>query len=176
MVDMEEMLGVVMDILEKMVTEEEATTVPIKIATVIAVMVTVNLWTLGNIFILLMKMQSLKFLVQPVSSSKSGSALLRARLSFIIAPTLTLNIVLVLPNHTLLSSNILKFSLWKATLLHLQFLPSITKGRKQVMKNLMIFNGRVFNALWLLIQMITLILEELFPFALPLNMHQYIKQ
>ena len=122
-----------------------------------------------------MRIQSLRFMVQPGSYSKIVSALLWARLGYIIAPTLPLNIVLVIPKQTLLSPNTMTLPLWKETSPHLQILPEITKGSKQVIKILMIFNGRVSTALWLPIQLILLILDELFPFALPLNMNQYIK-
>ena len=119
-----------------------------------------------------MRIQSLRFMVQPGSYSKIVSALLWARLGYIIAPTLPLNIVLVIPKQTLLSPNTMTLPLWKETSPHLQILPEITKGSKQVIKILMIFNGRVSTALWLPIQLILLILDELFPFALPLNMNQ----
>ena len=76
MVDMEDMLGVFMTILEEIVTTEDTTMVPVAIAPMVAVVLTVNLWLLGNIFILLMKIQSLRFLVQPGSATKSVSALL----------------------------------------------------------------------------------------------------
>ena len=69
----------------------------------------------------------------------------------------------------------MKLPLRKATSLHLHLLHVITNGRNRVMKTLMIFNGRVSTTLWFLIQLIPLALEELFTFALPLKMHQKIK-
>ena len=65
MVDVEEMVGMVMFMLEEMVTVEDSAMVPLTIAPVIAVMLTVNQWTLGSILILLIKIQPLVFLVQP---------------------------------------------------------------------------------------------------------------
>ena len=59
-----------MAMVEEMVTVENSAMVPLEISPLIAVVVTVNIWPLGNIFILLMKIQSLRFLVQPVSSEK----------------------------------------------------------------------------------------------------------
>ena len=46
MVYMEEMVGVIMIMLEEMVTVEKATMVPLEISPMITVMVTVNLWPL----------------------------------------------------------------------------------------------------------------------------------
>ena len=123
--------------------------VPLAISPVISVMVTVNLWLLGNIFILLIKMQSLIFLVRPESSAKIMSDLLRASLGFTISTTLSLDIMLVIPKQTLISPNLIKLPLRKATFLCLQLLPVIAKGNKQVMKTLMIFNGRVSTDIWL---------------------------
>ena len=155
-----------------MVTVEEAAMVPVAISPVISMMVTINLWPLGNIVIMLMKIQSLIFLVQPGSYAKSVSALLRERLSFIIAPTLPFNIMLVLPKKTLLSPNLMTLPLHKSTSLNIQLLPAIANGGKQVMKILMVFNRTVSTNFWLSIQLIQLILEELLPFTLPLKMHQ----
>ena len=53
-----------------MVTVEEAEMLPVSIAPMIAVMVTINLWPLGYIFILLMKILPFIFLVKPVISAK----------------------------------------------------------------------------------------------------------
>ena len=78
-------------------------------------------------------------------------------------------------NHNIFSPNLMTLPLQKPTLIHLQILLAIKKGRKQVMKILIMFNGKVSTALWLLIQLILLILEELFTFDLPLKMHQKIK-
>ena len=142
--------------------------VPVSIALVISVVVTLNICLLGNISVLLIKIKPLIFLLQPGSSAKSVSAMLWARLGSIIAPTLPLKIVLMIQNQTLLSSNLMTLTLWKEKFLHLQILPAIEKGRKKVMKILMIFNGRVSTTLWLSIQLITLTLEEYFIFALPL--------
>ena len=61
---------------------------------------------------------------------KNMSAMLRSSLGFIITPILILSIVLVLPNHNLLSPNLMKLSLRKATLPRLQILPVISKGCK----------------------------------------------
>ena len=155
-----------------MVTVEEFAMVPLAISPVISVMVTVNLWLLGNIFILLIKMQSLIFLVRPESSAKIMSDLLRASLGFTISTTLSLDIMLVIPKHTLISPNLIKLPLRKATFLCLQLLPVIAKGNKQVMKTLMIFNEVLPTLLWFSIQLVPLTLEELFPFSMPLNMHQ----
>ena len=105
MVDVGEMVGVVISMVEEMVTMEEAVMFQIAISPMIDVMVTINLWPLGNIFILLTKIQPLRFLVQPGSSAKIVSALLRARLGFIIAPTLPLKIMLIIPKYTLPSKN-----------------------------------------------------------------------
>ena len=80
--------------------------------------------------------------------------------------------MLVLPNQTLLSINMITLLLWKATLLHLQILPKITKGRKQWMRILLIFHVRVCNALYMSIKLIMLTLEELFQSTLPMKMHQ----
>ena len=51
------MVGVVMVMVEEMVATEESSMVPVAISPVVAVMVIVNLWSLGNIFILLTKIQ-----------------------------------------------------------------------------------------------------------------------
>ena len=136
--------------------------VPVSIAPIMTVVFTVNIWLLGNIFILLMKIQLLKFLVQPGSSANSVPTLLQARLSFMISPSLPMNIFIVIPKQTLLSTNMMTTQLRKATFLHLQILPAITKGRKQVIKILMIFNGRVHTALRFPIKLIPLTLEEIF--------------
>ena len=146
------------------------------ISTVIDVTITVNLCPLGNIFILLMKIQLLIFLVQPGISAKIVADLLLERLYFIIPPKLPMNIVIMLPNQALLSPNMMTLPLCKSNLPHLQLLPAISKGGKQLMKILMVFNGRVSTDIFLYIQLIILTLEELFPLTLPLNMHQYIKQ
>ena len=81
MVDVEDMAGVVMTMIGEMVITEEAEMVPESIATVLA---TVNLFWIENIFILLMKLQSLIFLVQPESFAKSLPDMLGARLGSII--------------------------------------------------------------------------------------------
>ena len=86
-------------------------------------------------------------MLQPGSSSNSVSDLLWARPGSIISPPPPLNIVLVPPNQNLLIPNMITLPLRKATSLHLQLLPATAKGRKQVMKILMIFNGRVSTAL-----------------------------
>ena len=70
MVYAEEMVWVVMSMVEKILTMEESIMVPIATETVIAVMVTANLRPFGNIFTLLMKIQSLRFLVQPGNPEK----------------------------------------------------------------------------------------------------------
>ena len=62
--------------------------------------------------------------------------------------------------------------LLKASLLYLQLIRAIVKGGKQVIKILMISNMKVYTSFWLSIQLIPLKLEDLFPFALPLKMHQ----
>ena len=87
---------------------------------------------------------------------KNVSALLHTRLCFIIAPTLPLKIMLVIPKQTLLSSNLMTLTLQKKTLLHIQILTAIEKWRKKVMKTLMIFNGKVSTALCLSTQLIKL--------------------
>ena len=125
-----------MTLVEQMVTVEEDAMVPLSISPMIALMVTVNLWQLGNIFILLMKIQALIFLVQPRSSAKIVSALLREIMGSIITTTLLLNTVLVLPNQNILTTNMMTLPLHKATLLHLQILPVIAKGSNQAMKSL----------------------------------------
>ena len=96
-----------------MVTIEEAAMVTSSIAFVIAVTVTVNLWPLGNIFIVLMKIQLLVFLVQSGSSEFFLSDLLWARLGSIIAPTLLLKKTIVLLKQTLLSPNMMTLPLRK---------------------------------------------------------------
>ena len=53
-----------------------------------------------------------------------------------ITPTLPLKIILMIQNNNLLSPNMMSVPLWKETLLHIQLLPEIAKGRKKVMKNL----------------------------------------
>ena len=78
-------------------TVEEAAMATLETEPMIDVMVTVNLWFLGNIFILLMKIQLLGYLVQPGSSAKIVSAMLWARLGFMITTSLPLKIVLVIP-------------------------------------------------------------------------------
>ena len=83
-----------------------------------------------------MKIQSLRFMVKPGSSAKSVSAMLWERLGFMITPTLPLKIILMIQNNNLLSPNMMSVPLWKETLLHIQLLPEIAKGRKKVMKNL----------------------------------------
>ena len=77
-----------MVVVEAMVTTEVASMLTVEIESMIDLMVIINLRLLGNIFTLLMKIQSLKFLVQPRSFSKSSFALLWTRPSFIITPTL----------------------------------------------------------------------------------------
>ena len=57
----------------------------------------------------------------------------------------------------------MKLSILILTYLHIHILPVIAKGRKQVMKILMIFNVRVSTNLWLSIKLNMLTLEELFP-------------
>ena len=94
--------------LEEMANVEEAEMVPVSISPVIDMTVTVNLRMLRNIFILLMKIQSLIFLVQPGSSEKSVSSLLRSRMGSKIAPTLPLHIVFFLLKKTNLSTNLMK--------------------------------------------------------------------
>ena len=86
-------------------------------------------------------------MVQPVSSTTSVSAMLRTSVGFIIAPTLPLNIVPMIPNNNLRSTNMVTLPLRKATLFNIKLLPAITKGKSQVMKIMMIFNGRVSNDL-----------------------------
>ena len=78
---------------------------------------------------------------------KIVSALLLARLGYIISPTLHLNIVIVILYHTFRSTNKMTLPLRKATSFHLQLLPAIAKVRNQVMRILMIFNGRVYNSI-----------------------------
>ena len=56
---------------------------PVEISIVIALMVTVNIWPIVNVFIILMKIKSLVFMANPVSSSKILSYLLGASLGFI---------------------------------------------------------------------------------------------
>ena len=90
---------------------------------------------------------------------------------FIISTTLPMNILIMFLKHTLVSTNITTPPLRKATLIHLQILPAIAKGVKQVMRIRMIFDVVMSTALWLLIQLIILTVEELSPFDLPLNMH-----
>ena len=111
-------------------------------------------------------------LVQSKSSAKNVPALSQARMCFIIAPILLLNIVLMIPKQTLLSTNLMTLPLRKATSLHIQLLPAITKGRNQVIKIPVIFNGGVSKALWLFIKLIMLTLEELFTFSMHLKIHQ----
>ena len=164
------MSGVAMAMVDEMMTVEEYKMAPVEISPMISVMLTVNLWTLGNIFIPLMKIQPLIFLEQP-GSSENMYALLRASLGSIIAPTLPLNIALVLLKQTLLSHNMMKPPPQKATLIHLQLLHAITKGNNKVIKILMPFNGMVYTDIWLLAQLILLTLEELFPFAMTMKMH-----
>ena len=60
MVDVEDMVGAVMAMLEEMLTVEDAHMAPVAISPVIAMVVTVNLWLIGNIFILLMIIQSIE--------------------------------------------------------------------------------------------------------------------
>ena len=88
MVDVEEMVEVAMVVVEAMVTTEVASMLTVEIESMIDLMVIINLRPLGNIFTLLMKIQSLRLLVQHTSFSKSSFALLWTMLSFIIAPTL----------------------------------------------------------------------------------------
>ena len=83
---------------EKIVTMKEVSMVLVSIAPIMAVVLTVNIWLLGNIFIMLMKIQLLKFLVQPGSSANSVPTLLQARLGLMIAPSLPMNIFILLPN------------------------------------------------------------------------------
>ena len=59
----------------------------------------------------------------------------------------------------------------KETSLHLHILPTITKGENPVMKILITFNGRLSTDVLMLIQMIMLTLEKLFPLDMPLKMH-----
>ena len=68
MVYIEDMVGVVIAMVEEIVTMEESEMVPLAIAPVTDTMVSVNLWLLGNIFILFMKIQSWIFILQPGSS------------------------------------------------------------------------------------------------------------
>ena len=68
-------------------------------------------------------------------------------MGLIIAPTLHLNIVLVLPNNTLPIPNTMTLPLQKATFLHIQLLPEIAKGRKQVVKSLIFFSGGMSDSL-----------------------------
>ena len=103
--------------------------VPLAIVTVITVMVTIKIWPLVNIFILLMKIQSLRFMVQPGSSAKSVSDRLQASLGYITSPTLTMNPFLIIPKQILLSANLMTQPLSKVTLLHIQILPKIEKGK-----------------------------------------------
>ena len=118
-----------------MVTVEEAAMATLETEPMIDVMVTVNLWFLGNIFTLLMKIQLLGYLVQPGSSAKIVSAMLWATLGFMITPTLPLKIILMIQNNNLLSPNMMSVPLWKETFHHIQLLPEIAKGTKKVMKN-----------------------------------------
>ena len=130
----------------------------------------INLCLFGYIFILLIKILRLIFMIQPRSSAKLFCVLLRARLGILIAHTLPLNIIILIPKQTLLSPNMMTPPLQKSTSLNLHLIPDITKGRKQVMRILMIFNGRVYISLWLSIQIIILTLKELSLFDIPLNM------
>ena len=170
--DADGMVWVVMVMLKEMATTEEAAMVTLSIASEIAMMVTVNLCLIENIFILLIKIELLRLLVQTGISTKMVSSILRERLIFIISPTLPLNIVIILPNQNLLSHNMMTLQLRKVNSIHLHILPEITKGRKQVMTILIIFNGRVYTALWLPTKLILFTLEDLFPFSLPLNINQ----
>ena len=121
-VDVEDMSVVIMVMVEEMVTMDEAAMVPLPIAYVISVMVTVNLWPLGNIFILLMNIQSLRFLAQPGSFAKK-CLLYYGQDGFYNCSHTTSELFLVLPNKTLLSPNMMKLPLRKATSLHIQIFP-----------------------------------------------------
>ena len=168
MVYMKEMVGVVMIVIEAMMTAEESVMALVSIAPAIDAAITVNLGPLGNIFILLMNIQLSILMLQPGSSAKSVTDLLLPRMGFKILFRTTFEQRYLKEDPTNYQSD--DTTPQERNVSSSPYPPlAMTQVGNQVMIILMTFNMRVSIDLWLLIQLIMLTLEDLFPLSLPLK-------